>query len=300
MLTSNSPGKTCFIGTRGHFSAVVFRVLLEQGVAVTQVFCAGAAPASPPETSLPVSLPNQEETLDSLAHLHDIPVQYITSNAGFDLLDYDHFEKPGFILVACFPFRLPESITHWPLSACLNIHPSLLPRYRGPDPIFWQLSNAERETGVSLHCVTNGIDTGPIVSQAACSFDDGASRMEIETALASRGAKLFTNLLTTKSATKIYDPQNESDASYQPMPRTENYMLSSSWSARHAFNFIQGNYSPGRQYSIILDKHTFILKGLIEYSSDGNLHAAYKIEKDELLIQFAAGILRVRDFTLNG
>ena len=84
------------------------------------------------------------------------------------------------------------------------------------------------------------------------------------------------------------------------MPRTENYMLSSSWSARHAFNFIQGNYSPGRQYSITLDKHTFILKGLIEYSSEGNLHAAYKIEKDELLIQFAAGILRVRDFTLNG
>ena len=133
-------------------------------------------------------------------------------------------QRPDYNLVAFFPYKLPSAIIDWPLSSCLNIHPSLFPKYRGPDPIFWQLYNNEPATGVTLHLVSADIDAGPIISQKATAYIEGAKRDQIEISLSQVGAKLCTEFVSTNSAQgRSHIPQNESNSSYNPFPPPHNY-----------------------------------------------------------------------------
>jgi len=252
MNSNKSPKNICFIGNRGIFSATVFDHLLQEGVSISQVFCASSAPAAAPENTLPVTQPTQNDRLDSLAQRHNIPVTYIANQRELNLLDIREYTKTEFMLVACFPYCLPTSFIKWPKLACLNIHPSLLPKYRGPDPIFWQLQNGESQTGVSLHLIKPQLDAGPVINQKYCPLDDGTSWFDIEIILAKMGAEVFCSLLT-KDITKAVkgEKQDESQASYHPIPAISDYSISLDWSARHAFNFIRGTTSPTGYYTTV-------------------------------------------------
>jgi len=252
MNTIKSPKSSCFIGNRGIFAATVLDHLLQEGVSISQVFCASSAPATAPENTLPVTQPTQKNRLDSIAQRHNIPVTYIANQSELNSLDIQEYTKADFMLVACFPYCLPNSFINWPKLACLNIHPSLLPKYRGPDPLFWQLQNDESQTGVSLHLITPQLDAGPVINQKKCTLNDGASRNDIETTLAKMGAEGF-RLLLTKDITKAIkaEIQDEAQASYHPNPSISDYTISLDWSARHAFNFVRGTTSPTGYYTII-------------------------------------------------
>ncbi len=67
------------------------------------------------------------------------------------------------ILVITFPWKLSKVILSIPLNGCFNYHPGLLPKYKGADPIFWQLRNLEKNAVLTLHLMTPEIDAGPIV-----------------------------------------------------------------------------------------------------------------------------------------
>jgi methionyl-tRNA formyltransferase len=69
------------------------------------------------------------------------------------------------IIVAVFARILKQSLINVPPRGCVNVHPSLLPRYRGPEPIYWVLANHEKMTGVTIHYIDEGIDSGDIVLQ---------------------------------------------------------------------------------------------------------------------------------------
>lgn len=294
MLTSKIANKTCFFGTRGQFSAAAFSALLEQGTPISSVFCASVGPAKPPEALLPVSNPPEVETLESLAYRHDIPIRYVPDLTGLNSLNLQEIDKPDFILVACFPYRLPATITRWPVSGCLNIHPSLLPKYRGPDPIFWQLHNNESQTGISLHFVSSEMDAGPVITQKNCLLKEGSNRHEIESLFARAGAELFTSFINNKRAHDIPgQKQEESLASYNAIPSPQNYEIPSSWGAEHAFNFIRGTNSPTGYYIIKSENNSFNVTTALEYSHDNKIVKPSQQIKNELLIQFSPGILHV-------
>jgi methionyl-tRNA formyltransferase len=283
-----------FFGNQGEFSASVFSQLLLQGIPVSRVFCASIAPASVPEKMLPVAQPTKAITLVNLAQQQGIPIHYLSNQAALNSIKPDNIENPDYILVACFPYRLPSFIIDWPLLGCLNIHPSLLPKYRGPDPIFWQLQKNEFQTGVSLHLVTPELDAGPIVDQKICPYVEGAERNDIEIMLAESGAALFISLITTKSAPSFTGKQqDESLASYYQYPSTDNYEVSSSWSAKHAYNFINGTHSPSGFYTAKIKNQTIYITSALEYSNNGNILGKTPKLKNEQLIQFSPGILRV-------
>src|SRR5680860_1043934 len=71
----------------------------------------------------------------------------------------------GVVVSACFPWQLPQEMLDAPPLGCVNIHPSLLPRHRGPDPLFWTFRGGDRQTGVTIHQMTAGLDDGPILLQ---------------------------------------------------------------------------------------------------------------------------------------
>ena len=96
-----------------------------------------------------------------------------------------------FILVACWPFLIRESVVRSAGKAALNLHPSLLPADRGPDPISAQLKRDTPDFGVSLHLLSPVFDSGDIVLQKRIELEESSDRNSLEKAAAVKGVALF-------------------------------------------------------------------------------------------------------------
>ncbi len=98
-------------------------------------------------------------------------------------------------MVACFSFVLPPALLQAPRLGCYNLHPSLLPGYRGPAPLFWQRRLGEEQTGVTLHRMTPAVDAGEIVAQVGVPLPDGSSAAQADALTAQVGAGLMLHML---------------------------------------------------------------------------------------------------------
>ncbi|RME45643.1 MAG: hypothetical protein D6791_10220 [Chloroflexi bacterium] len=84
--------------------------------------------------------------------------------------------NPDLIVLFSFNLIIPEEIIKLPRFGCINVHPSLLPKYRGAHPHFWVLVKGETSTGVTVHYVDAGVDTGDIIIQDAVVGESGTRR----------------------------------------------------------------------------------------------------------------------------
>ena len=239
-----TPPQVCFIGNGSLFSLTALQTLCTHDIGISQAILAGHAPAPMPDQPLPVATPTESPlaALQSLAMQHKIPVTFLghtqdrqqqwqTLCASLPAAD--------FIFVACFPERLPTVTLQWPRRKAINLHPSLLPKYRGPDPLFWQLRHNESQTGISLHELNDALDAGPILQQQKIPFPAGATRDELNILLAKQGALAFTQLLAADHF--VGRAQDAAQASYFPLPTPTDYHIDPQWSAEHRNNFICGN-----------------------------------------------------------
>jgi methionyl-tRNA formyltransferase len=119
------------------------------------------------------------------------------------------------IVVAGFARILKASVLGAPRLGCINVHPSLLPAYRGPHPVYWALANCERVTGVTVHYMDLGIDTGNIILQREVPIIPDDTEASLHPRLARVAASLLGEsiaLLAAGTAPSI--PQDESRATY--------------------------------------------------------------------------------------
>ena len=130
--------------------------------------------------------------------------------------------KPDLIVVVAYGHILPPAILELPKFGCLNVHTSLLPKYRGAAPIQWAIANGETETGVTVMKMDAGLDTGPIVSQRRTPIlpeDDSAM---LHDRLAALGAELLLETVPDFVAGRIQpQPQPAEGASYAPKIKKE-------------------------------------------------------------------------------
>lgn len=106
-------------------------------------------------------------------------------------------------LIASYGKIIPKNIIDIPTFGTLNIHPSLLPKYRGASPIESAILDDQKETGVSLMLIDEQMDHGPIISQEKHSFDEWPNKREVERILAEKGAELFVNAIKNLAHNKI-------------------------------------------------------------------------------------------------
>lgn len=125
--------------------------------------------------------------------------------------------EPDLIVVTGFPWKLPPALLAMPKLGCINFHPALLPRYRGPNPLFWQLMNGETETGLTVHRMEPEFDTGPILAQRSIPIEPDDDIDSIYPKLLPLGAELALEALTLVVAGAPGAPQREEDASYAPL-----------------------------------------------------------------------------------
>ena len=115
------------------------------------------------------------------------PLSLREETSGQTLLGW----RPDLVVVAAFAYLLPPAVLSVPHHGCLNVHPSLLPRYRGPSPVAAALLNGDTETGVSIMLMDSGLDTGPVLSQERVAITGDDTTDSLTMRLAESGARLL-------------------------------------------------------------------------------------------------------------
>lgn len=127
--------------------------------------------------------------------------------------------QPDLIVVAAYGQILYQKIIDIPQMGAINLHPSLLPKYRGPSPIHAAILNGDRETGVSIIKMTVGLDAGPIIAQSKIKIAAQETTGSLHDKLALLGAELLEKVLTDFKSTRDLKsfhpyPQNNTSATY--------------------------------------------------------------------------------------
>jgi methionyl-tRNA formyltransferase len=148
---------------------------------------------------------------------------------------------PDAIVVAAFGRILPKIILNLPPKGCLNVHGSLLPKYRGAAPIPWALIHGETETGITIMLMDEGMDTGAILQQEVIPIGPDETAGELATRMAPIGGALLVSTLRGWDAgTMLSYPQNESEATFAPILKKEDGLIHWDRPARTIANRIRG------------------------------------------------------------
>ena len=147
---------------------------------------------------------------------------------------------PELIVVAAYGKILPERVLTLPAHGCINIHASLLPRYRGAAPIQWAVINGETEAGVTTMQMDVGLDTGDMLMAASRQVDDQMTAGELHDLLAEDGAALLMKTLDAlQNGTLTCTPQPK-ESNYAPMLSKADSPLDFSKSAKQLHNQVRG------------------------------------------------------------
>lgn len=237
-----------FFGTYSAFSSAALQTLLAANHTPVGVVLPQRPPAALPEdfTSLPLIEPATPPNLAELARAHGLSLHFWR----------DDLPPADLIVVACFPHRLPPRLLDHPTHAALNLHPSWLPFYRGPVPVFWQLRAGLTELGVTVHHMDRNFDTGDIAAQQTVPLPPGLTGPEIDALLASHGAHLLVSLLHPSPLPRLPQPPN---GTYQSWPQTSDWEVPLIWPVRHAFNFMRGVAEWGYPFFVHTPQRTYQL-----------------------------------------
>ncbi|MGI6031450.1 MAG: methionyl-tRNA formyltransferase [Eubacteriales bacterium] len=148
---------------------------------------------------------------------------------------------PDVIVVVAFGRILPKEILDYPPYGCINIHGSLLPKYRGAGPIQWCVLNGEELAGVTSMQMAEGLDTGDMLLKTSTPIGENETAVELFDRLKELAAEnLLRTLEGLKAGTLTPEPQKEAESSYAPMLKKEMALIDFSQPAQTVHNHIRG------------------------------------------------------------
>jgi methionyl-tRNA formyltransferase len=151
---------------------------------------------------------------------------------AIDLVERVRRFDPALIAVAGWPQKMHSPLRSTARLGCVNLHPSLLPHYRGKHPLFWAILRDERKMGITLHHLTENIDAGPILSQRIVSVAPDATSESLAAELDEAGALLIPELIGWVRAGGLPEGRiAEEPGSYFPPVRDEHGLLDFTHSA---------------------------------------------------------------------
>ena len=149
---------------------------------------------------------------------HDIPVFQPTKLRDGTALETIAGLAPELIVVAAYGRILPQEILEYPKLGCINVHSSLLPRYRGSAPIHWAILTGDPATGVTIMHMALALDAGDIIAQSVTPIDPDETVETLHDRLAQMGAELLTDTVTAiGDGTAVRTPQEEEKVTQAPM-----------------------------------------------------------------------------------
>ncbi len=218
------------------------------------------------------------------------------------LIDKVRDINPDYIFSVYYRQILPKSLLSSAKFSSINIHPSLLPKYRGPVPTAWAIENGEKHFGITIHLMDEGIDTGDILVQEKYPILDNETGFELYT----RGMKLGYELLV-KNFKKIINEEikakpQEGVGTYFGKKRGK-HTISWQQSAEKINNKIRSHskpYNPAE--TALFNRYIFINKAKVIYSDKYPAQGCGKIvdiiDENKLIISCASGCLMLEDFSI--
>lgn len=180
--------------------------------------------------------------------------------------------KPDVIVVAAYGQLLPERILNIPRLGCINIHASLLPKYRGAAPIEWSIIDGEKETGVTTMYMAKGLDTGDMIEKLVVPIDEKDTGLTLHDKLADAGAKLIVSTLKLlEEGTAVRTPQDDSLSCYASMLTKDMGKLDFSKSAVELERLIRGLQPWPCAFTFINEKNVKIYEADILKLNDDEL-----------------------------
>ena len=209
--------RICFLGTP-EFALPSLKMLCEKGYEVAAVF---TQPDRPRNRGKKLQAP---------------PVKLLAQELGLPVYQFEKIRTEGvetlralqvdLMITAAYGQILSQEILDIPPLGCINVHGSLLPKYRGPAPVQWCVINGEKETGVTTMLTARGVDTGDMLLKRATAIGPEETAEELYLRLSELGAEvLFDTLQALEAKTLRPVPQKEAEASYYPMLTKEDGRL---------------------------------------------------------------------------
>lgn len=242
-----------------------------------------------------------------LALKYDLTVYQPVKVKNEEFLETVRNMEPDAIIVAAFGQILPKILLDIPRYGCINVHASLLPKYRGAAPIQYSILDGEEETGITIMYMDTGIDTGDIILQRKLTIDSKETGGSLFDKMAVLGAdSLLEALEQLDNGTAVRIPQEHEKATCVKMISKEMGRLDFSQSAIMLERLIRGFNPWPTAYTLLDGKIIKIWQSEAEEElADGNRDKAVPgevidIRKDCILIKTGDGNLAVKELQLEG
>ena len=210
--------------------------------------------------------------------------------------------NPDAIVVIAFGQILPKAILDMPKYGCINVHASLLPKYRGAAPIQWSVIDGERETGVTTMYMNEGLDTGDIIDKVVVPIDKKETGGSLFDKLAIEGGKLILKtLIELENGTAVRTPQDDSKSNYAGMINKQLGKIDFNKSANEIERLIRGLNPWPSAYTKMDGKTLKIWDADVDDSENDSAPGTItEVGKDFIRVATGKGSLKILELQLEG
>lgn len=205
-----------------------------------------------------------------------------------------------FLVVVAYGKILPKEVLEIPKKAPINVHFSLLPKYRGAAPVNWAIINGEKKTGVTTMLMDEGLDTGDILLVESIVIDrENAEELLLK--LSDIGAKLI--LKTIKEFDMIVPvKQDDSQSSYAPMMKKDDGLIDWNKDAEYIERLIRGFYPWPSAFTKLNNLIFKIFKSEVVYEDYSNIKPGtiYEINRDNVIVKCGKNSLKLEEIQIEG
>lgn len=209
--------------------------------------------------------------------------------------------EPELIVVAAFGQLLPKELLDMPTYGCINVHASLLPKYRGAAPIQWAILNGDAVTGVTIMRMDVGLDTGDIIASKEVAIAPEDTGQTLFEKLAKAGASLCAETIPAiAEGTVVYTPQDEEKATKVGQISKKDGLIDFSRSARAIECQVRGLNPWPSAYTYLGKKTLKIWAADVREGAGAAIGTVVFLEKDCFGVQTGDGVLVCREVQLEG
>lgn len=285
--------KIVFMGTPD-FAVSTLESLVKGG---HEVIAAVTQPDKPKGRGKAVQLtPVKEKALE-----YEIPVYQPVKARDPEFVELLKEMNPDVIVVVAFGQLLPKAILDIPKYGCVNVHASLLPKYRGAAPIQWAVIDGEEVSGVTTMLMDEGLDTGDMLEKAEIVLDKKETGGSLFDKLSALGGELILSTLEKmENGTITRTPQGDSTTSYAKMLQKSMGKIDWSMEAVKIERLIRGLNPWPSAYTSLNGKTVKIWAAEVEEGQTSGTPGRVTVTKDKLLVECVEGFLSITELQLEG
>lgn len=233
---------------------------------------------------------------------HNLPVFQPKKIRESENVEYVRSFKPDIIIVVAFGQILSKDILDMPKYGCVNVHASLLPKYRGSAPIQWAVINGDEVTGVTTMRLDEGVDTGDMIAKRQVRLSEDETGGSLFDKLAVVGAELCVETIKMiEDGTAEYTPQNSEESTHVGKIGKELGAIDWTKPAVQIERLIRGLNPWPSAYTNLGGKTFKIWKAaVLEGENDYEPGCIYKVTKDSMCVQTGDGALSLKEVQLEG